>query len=150
MKTLFALSVSLFSSALLAMPAVGDLAVYKISANGYEVTQRTELTSFNASTNSFTRKVTTTYAGQSSSQVDSVNASELNTEAQLQMAITYCETPNIGGKLETVSVPAGTFQTCAINTDDGGRANLGVVPFSVVKFAHPEGNLQLIEYKFGR
>jgi hypothetical protein len=147
MKSFITLSFALFSSALLAMPSVGDMATYKVRTNGYEGTLKIELTSFDASTNSFTKKETTSFMGQETSEVETVNASELQSESQLQMALAYCS--NMGGTLETVSVPAGNFQTCALQNAEG-KANIGVVPFALVKFSNATANLELISFKLGK
>ena len=150
MKSLLALSFLAFSSALLAMPAVGDMAIYKIQTGGMEVTQKVELISFDSSNNSYTKKETNSVMGQESTNIEIVSAAQLSNESQLQAFLTFCESSQINGKLETLTVPAGTFKTCGITTDGQGRANLGVVPFGVVKYVDPSGTLELVEFKNGK
>lgn len=150
MKSLLALSISVFSSALLAMPSVGDMAIYKIKTSGLEIIQKVELTSFNSSTNSFTKKETNSVMGQESTNIETVSADELNTELQLQGVLAYCESSQISGKIETVTVPAGTFKTCGLDTGEQGKANVAVVPFGVVKFINPSVSLELVEFKIAQ
>jgi len=45
MKTLLALTFAVFSSAIFAMPAVGDMVTYRIKTQGVEVIQKVELDS---------------------------------------------------------------------------------------------------------
>ena len=150
MKLIIALSLSVFSSALFALPAVGDMALFKVHAQGYEFTQKQELVSFNAADNTFVQKETTSIFGQESVQNKSVSADSLTSEEQLQAVLDNCTTAQIGGTLEQVTVPAGVFSTCGIATADQAKVNLAVVPFGVVKFASPTVTLELMEYKFGK
>jgi hypothetical protein len=149
MKSLITLSVSLFSSALLAMPAVGDMATYKILADGYDIVQKQELVSYNSSTGSFTKVTTNLVFGQESTTSEVVAVADLNTDAELNQLLAYCSHPQIGGKLETVSVPAGTFNTCAIS-EGSQKANLGVVPFGLVRFSDTNATVELVSYKLGK
>ena len=52
-------------------------------------------------------------------------------------------------RLETVSVAAGTFRTCAIS-EGSQKANLGVVPFGLVKYNDPTANVELVSFTFGK
>jgi hypothetical protein len=42
--------------------------------------------------------------------------------------ITDCETPDIGGKLESITVPAGKFSTCKVVNDDSGNGTIWFAP----------------------
>ena len=150
MKSLLALSFFVFSSALFAMPSVGDMAVYKIKSGGYDIVQKVELISFNSSDNTYTQKETNSVMGQVSVNLKVVSADTLSSEANLSNLLTYCESTQVNGKLENVTVPAGTFRTCNISTDDQGNANLGVVPFGIVKFTNPSASVELVEFKIVR
>jgi hypothetical protein len=66
------------------------------------------------------------------------------------MLLALCESPAVNGKLESVTVVAGTFETCAIaDAATGSVTNVGVVPFGVVKMSRPELILELTEFKAG-
>ena len=149
MKVLLTLTLSsLFSVAAMAMPNVGDFAVYEIDANGMMITQKIELTAYNASTGKFTQVETTSFQGQQQQQTTMVNGADLPTEATVGQVLTYCETPNVNGVLETVSVPAGSFYTCAINDSQSGmRLNYGNVPFGIVKLDGSGLSLRLLQFK---
>lgn len=149
MKLLIALSFSVFSSTLFAMPAVGDMAVYKVHANGYEITQKIELVSYNPADKTYAQKETMSVFGQESVQVKNVPADGFLTDAVIAQVLTYCQSSEIGGTLETVTVAAGTFQSCAITSEEG-RSNIAAVPFGVVKFSSPSASLELIQYKAGK
>jgi hypothetical protein len=149
MKSLIILSFSLFSTALFAMPAVGDMATYKVLANGYEIILKEELVSYNSSTGSFTKVTTSLAFGQESTKSEVVAVADLNTDAELNQLLAYCSNPQIGGTLETVSVTAGTFNTCAISSGSQ-KANVGVVPFGLVRFSDPTATVELVSYKLGR
>lgn len=149
MKVLLTLTLSsIFSVAALAMPNVGDFAVYEINANGMIINQKIELTAYNASTGKFTQLETTSFQGQQQQTTTLVNGSELATEADIGQVLTFCETPNVNGVLETVTVPAGSFNTCAISDSQSGmRLNYGNVPFGIVKLDGAGLSLQLLEFK---
>lgn len=133
MKALIISSIALFSSAVMAMPAVGDSASYTITADGQTLTQKIQLTAFNPSTNTFTQLETTTFQGQTQQETSSVAASDLMSDAQADYILSKCTSAEIGGTLERITTPAGTFNTCAV-TDETGSAklNVGKVPFGLV------------------
>ncbi len=149
MKTFLSFALSaLLSSAAMAMPNVGDFAVYEVNANGMLITQKLELTSYNASTGKFTQVETTSFQGQQQQQTTLVNGADLPSEALIEQIMALCETPTINGVIETVSVPAGTFSSCAFNDAQSGmRLNYGNVPFGIIKLDGPGISAKLLQYK---
>ena len=64
-----------------------------------------------AARNTFSKRNTTSFNGQQQVEVES--ADDLLTDQQINAILGYCETSQVGGKLQTVTVPARTFMTCA-------------------------------------
>jgi hypothetical protein len=139
MKVL-ALSLSLLASfSVMSMPTVGDKATYQISMSGVQFESTIELTAFNEATQMFTQTTTTSLMGQTTSDVEEVSIEDLNSDAELDAALSSCQSAEVGGVLESVTVAAGTFDTCKI-TNESGTVNMGKVPFGVVKMeASAEG-----------
>jgi hypothetical protein len=106
-----------------------------------------KLTAFNESANTFTRETTTSILGQQQVESEEVATADLATDEALAMVMEYCETEMINGKLATITVAAGTFNTCEIvDAQSGAVQNLGLVPFGLVKFTSAEVNLELAAF----
>jgi hypothetical protein len=150
MKALLALALSAFSFAALAMPKVGDMATYAIQTQGISFTSKSELTKFDVRTSKFTRVDTTIIFGNEEREEELVDLEDLSTADELNMMLAFCETNQINGKRETITVRAGTFNTCAVTTQDGVKVNLGVVPFGVVRARGNDLALELIDFRLGR
>jgi hypothetical protein len=136
MKTILSLLVTLCATSALAFPNVGDLAMYegKVSANGQnldvEVLQYIE--NFDPSQNKYLVVSQTLVNGaQQDSSSDWADADQVLSQSLLQQLLGSCAAN--GGTLESVTAPAGQFDTCKLPTDDG-HIWLGVVPFGIVKF----------------
>ena len=120
------------STSTLAAVAVGDMALYNLTiSNGQmsrTVDQKSEVVAINATAGTFTQKLTISYNGTVVSSQDSeVN---LNSATSIETTIDNCKT------LETITVKAGTFQACHINTTvSGSQSDLyfAKVPFGIVK-----------------
>jgi hypothetical protein len=150
MKMILVLALSIATTTVMAAAKVGDSATFKANSAGYEFGLKMELTAFDLVKNTFTQKTTTIVGAQSVDEVEEVAADEVAGVEELEMLLALCESPAVNGKLETVAVAAGTFETCAIaDAATGTITNVGVVPFGVVKMYSPELTLELTEFKAG-
>lgn len=159
MKTIFISLVSvLFTTAALAMPAVGDNAVYslQISQGGQSMSGTLETTITGFANGSYSLESKINMGGQQQVQNDQRQAQEMVTDALISQIMTNCA--QYGGKLESVTVPAGTFNTCAlpVNPQDGtGTTWVANVPFGLVKVDSTDTQGQktfgeLNSFKFGK
>lgn len=138
---------ALFTTSLFAgTPSIGDTASYNLTSPaqpGITIEIVSTLTDFDATTNEFTKLSTMTVMGNSQEQTEMVDKDELSNFDQI---ITFCESDMIKGKLETVTVPAGTFNTCKLSIQ-GQSVNIADVPFGVVKATSAEYNMELTSFK---
>lgn len=159
MKTIFISLVSvLFTTAAMAMPAIGDNAVYslQISQGGQSVsgTLETTITANNSGTFSIESKIN--LGGQSQVQTEQKSEQEMVSDALIADLMSNCA--NYGGKIESVTVPAGTFNACALPAqpqDGTGFTWIAPVAFGVVKvdMTNPQGQktyAELNSFKFGK
>jgi len=129
MKSVF-LAVSLFSFSALAIPSVGDFAKYEISQGANSLFLSQEIKAIDSNKGLVTVEVSLEQNGKSQSSVSDVDLKTIPTAAALESAIKNCV--QIGGTNETVTVKAGTFETCKVPTENG-TINLGLVAFGLVK-----------------
>ena len=113
----------------LAMPNIGDEAMYAASVTqaGQTVTGTVEfkLMSLDTGTNYWSEQITTDFPGQSTVQNQSVSASELMNDTQIQALLQNCA--GAAGVLQTITVPAGTFNTCELPANDAANGTTGMV-----------------------
>ena len=137
---LSSLFIFLASSAALAYPAVGDFAMMSGTATqggmNASVTLERSIVSFDVTTDSFAVVETQTINGQAQTSTLSSKSDEMITQQQVNGMLTYCTM--YSGALETITVPAGTFATCKMPTqDDSGQQSgfvwIGDVTFGIVK-----------------
>jgi hypothetical protein len=132
--------VSLFAlvsaTAAFAAPKVGDSAVMDgaLVGNGVnmKVTTAQKVTAYNANTGVYTVVQTQTVAGQTQSKEVTVAASDMMSEETAALIVASCESQSIGKK-EHVTVGAGQFDTCRVNSENGSILWIAPVPFGVVK-----------------
>lgn len=157
MKTVLITLVTLITSAALAMPAVGDKALYNVTetqaGTTYQYTFDQVIVSQDPTTHFFNIDQTITYQGQS--QVKSVQQDPANlpTDSTVTSYITNCVM--IGGKLETITIAAGTFNTCVVLTDSGSTLWIANVPFGIAKSIEKyedgsEAHIELQSYTHGK
>lgn len=123
----------------LAYPMVGDKAEWNgtiVSEDGTSVAVKItkEVTAYNETTKKWTVVEEKTVGDKVETDTDEVR--KLFSSDDFAKVIAMCETK--GGKLETVTVPAGTYDTCTyMKTDDDDEETtqkwIGDVPFAVVK-----------------
>ena len=159
MKTIFMSLVSvLFAATAFAMPTMGGNAVYNvtISQGGQSMQGTLESTITAANSGSYTVESKINLGGQSQVQNQQRSEQEMVSDALVGQILGNCA--QYGGKLETVTVPAGTFNTCALPADpqDGtGFTWVGQVAFGVVKVDTTDTQGQktyaeLQSFKFGK
>ncbi len=129
-----------------AMPSVGDSATFSgvATQQGQKIPFQTviALTQFDASQNAFVSTTTTTFAGsQPRVEQKSIPAKDLLTDAMVANLVSNC--PANGGISETLTVPAGNFNTCRITDQNGNVFNVGAVSFGIVKTVQDNSQLTL-------
>lgn len=135
MRILSILALALFSTAAYATPQAGDAAAYNatIQVNGQQMLAdlTVELTSFNVRDGKFLERQTLTFSGQAPQVSEEWKAyDEYLNDATIDGLLANCAANN--GVLETIAVPAGTFNTCKIafnNDQTQGYIWVAKVPF---------------------
>ena len=141
LAVLFVLNAFFVSGTALAFPKVNDSANFDLAATlssgqAFSGSFVLSLTEYNPSSKQFrqVQSLTVPAAGVDQTSDQWMNESDLITNAQASAYVSQCASSN--GTPETISVPAGTFNTCktVVNNDNSkGFAWIGVVPFGVVK-----------------
>lgn len=136
MKAIIFVAVTTIASLAAAHPAVNDMAAFKgtyhSAAGGFiEFENKLELVGYDAQKQVYQLRVTTTFQGRNEIQNVEAGADQFISTAMAKDAVANCATYN--GKSETLTVPAGTFNTCAIGTDNGGTIWITDVPFGFAK-----------------
>lgn len=136
MKIISILFISLcVSLSALATPAVGDQAVYsgtvttKNKTMAYELEQ--SILSQDTTTGKFKMQTKASYNGKSLKKAYPVDQQNLLSDSAINQQMTDC-TKNLG-TLETITVPAGTFNTCKMKGQGGHVWIASGIPFGIVK-----------------
>jgi hypothetical protein len=152
MKSLVFLALTSFS--LMAMPKIGDKATYQVSLSGMQFTSSVELVSFDPASNTFVQNTTTDFLGQTNVESETVAMEDLASDEQLDMTLSLCEGSEINGKLETLTVMAGTFSACTIMGEESSSVSMAKVPFGILKMnTLSEGmpvSLELMSFTVGQ
>lgn len=133
MKLVLSLLVLISGSIAFATPAVGDYANYNLTViqGGQTLTGSYELAIVGKTATGFKVTTTITVPDQPAQyEEQDVAANQMLGDAQIGSILGQCSM--YGGTLESVTVPAGTFETCNLPTDTG-RASVASVPFGIVK-----------------
>ncbi len=138
-----------------ATPLVGDYSNFKVTVDvqGQIVPGTLELALVAKTATGFKMTNTTKFENQPAEHnEEDVTAEELLNDEIISYLLANCSAQN--GKLETVTVPAGTFNTCAISNDNS-TSWIGQVPFGMVQRTEttPEGyvvNLKLQSFVNGK
>lgn len=136
------LSTSIFAGT----PAIGDYAVYSLTTSdlpGETITMKSEIIDFDSASNQYLKRTTTTVFGNAEEEDTMVAADELSNFGQV---LAYCESDMIKGRLEAVTVTAGTFNSCNISSE-GTSLNIADVPFGIVKVIGPNFLMQLTSFQ---
>lgn len=126
------------STAAMAMPSVGDSVVYAATVVVGDKTVDSTIENSLVEKNSkgqFLMKTTTTVKGQTPRIEQAwVDSSTLKSDSTITQTLEQCLV--IGGTLDSVTVPAGTFNTCALTATTRVTQNtewIGAVPFGIVQ-----------------
>ncbi len=114
LSTLFAVFASFTANA---MPSIGDTAQYDFTLNGATGKLTQSITAYDATTNSYTVNIITTYQGQTQTEQETREASQLLTDAQVEAM--YAQCAELSGTYMKVTVPAGTYETCRLIQKSG-------------------------------
>jgi putative hemolysin len=137
MKVVLSLAVLAFSAMASAYPALKDKAVYNGTfqgggGGGMSFTQTLEIVNaLNNNTQFVVRQTLNLPNGQTQSQDNTFNASDLLDKAMVGQILAQCT--QAGGALEALTVPAGSFQTCALPQERGGKVWVGDAAFGIIK-----------------
>jgi hypothetical protein len=137
-KILILVSVLVMSTSAYAMPNVGDDAIYAVTSTLAGQTQAGNieftLMGQDPTTNTWSEQITTVIGGQTSTQMQSVSSQELMTDAQAQSILANCTA--VGGIPAAVTVPGGSFNTCAVPATNGqatGTVWVSDITFGIVQ-----------------
>ena len=131
---------SLVSSYAQAYPTLGDRVMYNLSYNqdGSVLTGTLDqsVVDFDPVASMYYTEAIVVVNGEVVSQERSeVKVDEMFSHETFELVYNFCE--NVGGTREVVIVPAGTFDTCVIRTEDGRSQTqevwIGDLPFGIVK-----------------
>lgn len=135
MKSIVFIALALAGQMVLAFPKIGDSATFKglyTGGGGGEMAFTQKLTLVGQNSGGWTlRSELTADNGRQQSDENTVPASDLLSSEQVAEILSIC--PQAGGALENVTVPAGTFQACAIPQARNSKIWIGNVPFGIVK-----------------
>jgi hypothetical protein len=122
-----------------ATPKMGDFASYQLEMSSREhnlsVIIDKEILSFDASQNSYLVRQTMTQEGNPPESLEeNTPADQMITDEMIDSILVNCG--STGGSLQSVTVPAGTFNTCAMpidNESESGTVWIAKVPFGFVQ-----------------
>ena len=133
MKILLTFATLLFAATVQATPAVGDYSNFALTlTQGTASAKGTYEISINSlRSDGYVMATVVTISGQPAQRSESVvPTTDLMTDATIASVLSDCA--SYGGQSQQITVPAGTFATCALAID-GGTAWLGQAPFGVIK-----------------
>jgi hypothetical protein len=142
------LASAILATSAFALPKVGDQVVmdgaYVAEGVSVKLNQVQKLSAYNVNTNVFTLDVVTTAGSEVQNQSHNVAADEIISEEMAAQFVELC--PVEIGKVETITVPAGTFKTCHIQQEKT-EIWIAPVPFGMVKVVvpHEEGGASTLE-----
>lgn len=124
------LSSLLSSFQVMAMPAVGDYALFA-SYDGY--IRDAEVLSYDKTSNQFQVRYTTKFEDMIiTDDIKSENSSDMITEEKIEFLLEHCEA-EFQGRREMLELSMGNFETCKLTDIDTKESfNVGRVPFGVL------------------
>jgi len=143
-----------FTTTALAMPAVGDYALYSITHMNQTGTYESTIKAKDGATFTVENKIN--IGGQTQVQSEQKKEADLFSDSSVANLLAQCA--QSGGNLETVTVHAGSFNSCKVpfqNNDSSGYLWLGQVAFAILKVESLNSNnevtyLELQSFKMGR
>lgn len=138
-KLFVAATVVFASSFAMAYPVIGDKVEYqgtiKKDPNPEKaINIKMEIKSFDAQKQEWIIQQDTTVDGRTYSETEDIDANDMFTPERVQYVLTNCAAR--GGVLESVTVPAGTFDSCKLtkaNSEESKEVWIAAVPFGIVK-----------------
>lgn len=141
------LSTNLYAKQSTNQKMVGAFAVYSFSSPESRGTRKVELTNYNSQSNRFTQVTTTTLStGEVTTAEEKISADEINSQEDNQVVLSLCES-ELDGKLETITIDAGTFESCALK-EEASTFYFADVPFGYVKLISEIQNIDLKSFSF--
>ncbi|MBX2993939.1 MAG: hypothetical protein KF681_03940 [Bdellovibrionaceae bacterium] len=137
MKLFTTLAILAFSAVASAYPALKDKAVFNGVFQGggggtMNFTQTLEIVNvLNNNSQFVVRQTLNLPNGQTQQQDNTFASTDLLDKAGVDNILAQCT--QAGGALEALTVPAGTFNTCALPQERGGKVWVGDVAFGIVK-----------------
>jgi hypothetical protein len=122
-----------------ATPKTGDFASYQLNVSSREhnftVVLDKEILTFDATQNTYLVRQSVVYEGGAPETTEeNTPADQFITDEMIDSILANCS--STGGSLQTISVPAGTFNTCAMpidNETETGTVWITKVPFGFVQ-----------------
>lgn len=154
MKLITFACIFMAAGAAFSFPTLNDKASFSgvynsVAGEKIAFTQDFELTAFDEPTFMYTLKTTSvmTATGQVETETMQIREDQLLHNDLVKYLLENCASQ--GGKLEKVTVPAGTYETCAVPTEGGGTTWIGQAPFGMVKIKNVDekGNVIDLELK---
>jgi hypothetical protein len=138
-RTLSVLALAMASTSAYATPRLGDYAAFNavLSLNGQtmQADVQQEIVQHDTSKNEFLERQTVAFSGRSPEVTDSWKAADqFLDDATIEAVLGNCAAA--GGTAQAITVPAGTFDTCAMPFDNEGSKGIvwiAKVPFGVAK-----------------
>lgn len=147
MKMLILLATTVLATLAQATPLVGDYSNFKatVSTEGQTMAGTLEVALVAKTATGFKMTATTKFDNQPSEhQEKDVNADDLINDEMISYLLANCAAQS--GQLQSVTVPAGTFNSCAI-TNENSTIWIAQVPFGFAKRTElsPEGYTYSLE-----
>ncbi len=148
MKTILMIATMITAATVWAMPNVGDSALYNVkltegtTTNDYTFEQT--ITSQETNGN-FNITQTVAFNGIVDSTITQISPDQMASTDMIDLYLANCALAE--GKLETITVPAGTFNTCAVKDELNATTWIAHVPFGMVRMEGPtsDGTYRVIE-----
>jgi hypothetical protein len=131
------LALALVSASAYATPKLGDYAAFDLTAsqNGQTAQGSLEQEIVQANGDQFLERQTVTFSGQAPEITDNWKpVSEFLDDNTINSIVANCA--SAGGTAQSITVPAGTYNTCAMNfdsEDSKGTVWITMVPFGVAR-----------------
>jgi hypothetical protein len=136
-RIITALALALVSASAYATPKLGDYAAFDLTAtqNGQSAQGTLEQEIVQANGDQFLERQTVTFSGQAPEVSDAWKAvSDFLDDNTINAILANCA--SAGGTAQSITVPAGTYNTCAMNfdsEDSKGTVWITAVPFGVAR-----------------
>lgn len=136
-------------AALASGPGIGSFSSYNVNGAGVSGSYVIEISGYNSAKDEYTQTYITSINGSSSIEDAILPGDQVNSKSENALVVDLCETNDVGGKLEVIKTPAGTFDTCKLVTEAGETIYMAAVPFGFVKLISPDGIVfELEDYAF--